>query len=76
MVIAVAVAMYLDIRRNQMNKQEAEITLKSIEALQQVGAQISIRLTEIDKILSAADELLSTFKASVEQQLDDINGNG
>ncbi len=59
-----------------MNKQEAEITLKSIEALQQVGAQISIRLTEIDKILSAADELLSTFKASVEQQLRDINGNG
>ncbi len=58
-----------------MNKQEAEITLKSITALQQVGAQISIRLAEVDKLLIAADDLLSTFKLSIEQQLRDINGN-
>jgi len=59
-----------------MNKQEAEITLKSIEALQQVGTQIGVRLGEVDKLLIAADELLSTFKASIEQQLRDINGGG
>lgn len=57
-----------------MTKQEAEITLKSIEALQQVGAQISIRLVEVDRLMVAAGELLSTFKISVEQQLRD-NGS-
>jgi len=72
-VTAVAVVIWLDIWEVTMNKREAEITLKSIEALQQVGAQISIRLTEIDKILVAADELLSEFKISIEQQLEDIN---
>jgi len=56
-----------------MNKQEAEITLKSVEALQQVGAQIALRLAEIDQLMIAAGELLSTFKASMEQQLKDIN---
>jgi len=56
-----------------MNKQEAEITLKSIEALQQVGTEIAVRLAEVDKLLIAADELLSAFKSGLEQQLRDID---
>jgi len=59
-----------------MTKQEAEITLKSIEALRQVGAQIAVRLAEVDRLMIAAGELLSAFKLSIEQQLRDINGNG
>jgi len=56
-----------------MNKQEAEITLRSIEALQQLGNQISLRLSEVDKLMIAAGELLSTFQASLEQTLKDID---
>jgi len=56
-----------------MTKQEAEITLKSVEALQQVGAQISVRLAEVDKLMIAAGELLSAFKSGLEQQLQDID---
>ena len=56
-----------------MTKQEAEITLKSIEALQQVGTEIAVRLAEVDKLLIAADELLSAFKSGLEQQLQDID---
>jgi len=59
-----------------MTKQEAEITLKSIEALQLIGVQISIRLAEVDQLMITAGELLSTFKVSIEQQLQDINKNG
>ena len=59
-----------------MNKQEAEITLKSIEALQLLGTQISLRLAEVDELMIAAGELLSTFKASMEQQLKEINSSG
>jgi len=59
-----------------MNKQEAEITLKSIEALQLIGAQISLRLAAVDQLMIAAGELLTTFKASMDQQLRDINRSG
>jgi len=56
-----------------MTKQEAEITLKSIEALQLMGSQIGIRLVEVDKLMIAAGELLSAFKSSLEHQLRDID---
>jgi len=50
-----------------MTKDEVEVTLKSIEALQMLGEQIGIRLAEVDKLLVAAGELLATFKAELEQ---------
>ena len=56
-----------------MTKEEAEVTLKSVEALQQVGTEIAARLAEVDQLLIAADELLSAFKTGLEQQLQDIN---
>jgi len=59
-----------------MTKPEAEVTLKSIEALQLLGTQISTRLADVDQLMIAAGELLSTFKASIEQQLQDINRSG
>jgi len=49
-----------------MTKPEIEVTLKSIEALQLLGAEITARLIEIDKLMVAAGELLTTFKASLE----------
>jgi len=56
-----------------MTKPEAEVTLKSIEALQLLGTQISVRLAEVDQLMIAAGELLSTFKTSMEQTLKAIN---
>jgi len=56
-----------------VTKPEAEVTLKSIEALQLLGAQIAVRLAEVDQLMIAADELLKTFKVSLEQTLKDIN---
>jgi len=59
-----------------MTKIEAEVTLKSVEALLEVGREISARLAEVDQLMIAAGELLSTFKTSLEQTLKDINRSG
>jgi len=56
-----------------MTKPEIEVTLKSIEALQLLGAEITARLIEIDKLMVAAGELLTTFKASLKAGQNNLN---
>jgi len=49
-----------------MTKTELEVTLAAIDALQAVGAEITKRLIEIDKMMIAAGELLTSMKADLE----------
>jgi len=55
-----------------MDKQDAEFTLKAIEALQEVGAEITLRLMEIDRMMISAGELLTVFKTQLEDTLRDL----
>ena len=50
-----------------MTKDETEITIKAIDALQLLGAEITKRLIEVDKLMIAAGELLTQFKAELEK---------
>jgi len=54
-----------------MDKQDAEFTLKAVEALQEVGAEITLRLVEIDRMMISAGELLAVFKERLEETLRD-----